>query len=110
MENKNMGNPNDAYNPNEDWRKTENNDEQLRTSGSEHKELRDAQVQGFGTDPGERAYLAANPNPDDSNRNNDDEDEDENEDDTTDWGNVDPLDTPGDLPDPMDPSGPGSAV
>jgi len=27
-----------------------------------------------------------------------------------DWGNVDPLDSPMSLPDPMDPSGPGSAV
>ena len=35
-------------------------------------------------------------------------DDEENEADAADWGNTDPLSTP--LPDPMDPSGPGSAV
>lgn len=34
----------------------------------------------------------------------------ENEDEPADWGDVDPLDPPMSIPDPMDPSGPGSAV
>lgn len=46
-----------------------------------------------------------------ADRNGDDEDESQNdEEDLTDWGSTDPLDAPGNLPDPMDPSGPGSAV
>jgi hypothetical protein len=41
-----------------------------------------------------------------------DQEENTNEDDDEpgDWGNVDPQSHPGGLPDPMDPSGPGSAV
>jgi len=63
-------------------------------------------VKGFGTDPGERAYFASVARHDDP----DDEDAEESEEELTDWGATDPLDQPGNLPDPMDPSGPGSAV
>lgn len=34
----------------------------------------------------------------------------EDDDEPSDWGETDPLDPPMSMPDPMDPSGPGSAV
>ncbi len=66
-----------------------------------------ADTEGFGTDPGERAYFAQGSHLGDPDRDRDEETDDEE---LADWGNTDPLDQPGDLPDPMDPSGPGSAV
>lgn len=79
-------------------------------NNDEQKDLRDAQTQGFGSDTGERAYIATPQNTDKDREDDDDDDVNEDEDESSDWGNVDPLDAPGSLPDPMDPSGPGSAV
>lgn len=55
----------------------------------------------FGLEPDER--YASEDDPDDEYEEGDDDDEE-----LEDWGHTDPSDTP--MPDPMDPSGPGSAV
>lgn len=47
------------------------------------------------------------PDPDDEDEDDEDDDEDE---DRKDWGHIDPAEGNSPIPDPMDPSGPGSAV
>ncbi len=59
----------------------------------------------------EQQYESYRMSSDDDDDDDDKDEEEEEEVPDNDWGDVDPLDTPlRRMPDPMDPSGPGSAV
>jgi|GEM_PF-2733556 len=119
MENRNTGNANDANNPNEEWISDENRDKQVQGATDDQLNSLSAAQDSYDAQESQTRYAADNR--DDDNRDNDndddkddddkdDEDADNEEDENTDWGATDPLDAPGSLADPMDPSGPGSAV
>ena len=108
MENTNNRNANKDNNPSNEWLFAQKTDGHAQDETDQNDDVRSTAAEGFGPDAGERAYLAGNH----QNVNSDDDDEEEENDENadTDWGEVDPLENPGRLSDPMDPSGPGSAV
>jgi len=107
MENTDNRNANDGNNPNNEWLFAEKNEGNTEENTGQKEDVRAVAADGFGPDAGERAYVAGNH----QNGNSDDDDDDEKDENAdTDWGSVDPQENPGKLPDPMDPSGPGSAV
>jgi type II secretory pathway pseudopilin PulG len=105
MENRNTGNANDAYNPNSEWISDENRDSQVQ--GATEDQLNSLSAAEDSYNASSQTRYTSDARDDDDKA---DDNEEENDDDDTDWGTVDPLDAPGSLPDPMDPSGPGSAV
>ena len=107
METKNNGNTQEETSRNENWQLAENNYSE-QPSADESVDLRSAEAGGYGLDANDTFYATTH-HDDDKERDNK-EDDDDNEEENTDWGTTDPLDPPGNLPDPMDPSGPGSAV
>lgn len=109
METRNTG---DTNNPNPEWISEENRDKQVQGATEEQIESLSAAEANYDNPNDERLFADASGNDgdDDDDDDADEEDDNEKEDANDDWGTVDPLDPPGSLPDPMDPSGPGSAV
>lgn len=89
-----------------DWQATEN-DGQWQLAEYENEENLNLFVSAVAEDDDEKLYATAR---DDEDEDKDNDETDNEDDDAGDWGHVDPAEGNSPFPDPMDPSGPGSAV
>jgi hypothetical protein len=105
-------NRNTAYNaaPQENWQEANNEGNWQLAEASEEDTV--SLLTTDTDDPDYPEPLYATGGDEDEKQENEENDSDEDEDEDGDWGNVDPQSDPvhPGPPDPMDPSGPGSAV
>lgn len=99
----------DDATPNQDWNASQKEGEwQLAENDKEENDERFASDE----DADDRFYASGGDDDDDENEDDEDvnEDDDADDDEPADWGHTDPAEGHSPFPDPMDPSGPGSAV